>query len=269
MNSTQSFFTPEDSKLPDGTYIATGLAGVTLLAEYLDTHPETSVLHLLISDSTVQDTETGHGYLSYTNIEDLAHEDYHYIIDDRKPRSPPLTDEQEDEQEDIRHTNVKTTLRLKRAVRDIEAPLTRVFERVAPVLEGLMFLTYISDPVAFDRRRATVTGEPVDPRIAALAGLTYPSLTQLIFLNQHIDCAAQVLKDPGRFPALTHLHVYEDSTRLAVFVEHFPHLTHLLLTGATSVYSLPPDFNPAYPPPTWMDRFKETVLRIPHQRPPM
>ncbi|KAJ7146610.1 hypothetical protein C8R44DRAFT_724360 [Mycena epipterygia] len=44
--------------LPVGTYIATGLSGVTQLAAYLDANPDTKITRLLLSDSTIQDLET-------------------------------------------------------------------------------------------------------------------------------------------------------------------------------------------------------------------
>ncbi|KAJ7090121.1 hypothetical protein C8R44DRAFT_751109 [Mycena epipterygia] len=62
MESNLTLLTPEDSALPAGTYIATGVSGVTQLAEYLDTYPEGTITRL-ISDSTVEEVDTRHGYL--------------------------------------------------------------------------------------------------------------------------------------------------------------------------------------------------------------
>ncbi|KAF7345747.1 hypothetical protein MVEN_01594900 [Mycena venus] len=203
MNSTQSFSTPEDSQLPEGTFIATGVGGVVQLAEYIDEHPDTTIKHLLISDSTVHDTETRHGYLSFDLWNDP--EDNHW---GQSRTQRQLTDEEEDQQEDIRHSNAKTHIRLKRAVRDIEAPLTRVLNRIAPGLQSLAFFTYISSP-------SPLWAEQVDPRIAALTGRTYPSLTRLSFLNKDVRGPIRALdNDRGQFPALTHLHVvygYDDA----------------------------------------------------------
>ncbi|KAJ7094115.1 hypothetical protein C8R44DRAFT_386372 [Mycena epipterygia] len=57
MDLNHALLTPETDSLPAGTYIATGLSGVTQLAKYLDTNPNTKITHLLLSDSTVQDVE--------------------------------------------------------------------------------------------------------------------------------------------------------------------------------------------------------------------
>ncbi|KAJ7094119.1 hypothetical protein C8R44DRAFT_951934 [Mycena epipterygia] len=53
MDLNHPFF--ETDKLPEGTYLATGLSGVTLLAEYLDANPNTKITQLLLSDWTIQD----------------------------------------------------------------------------------------------------------------------------------------------------------------------------------------------------------------------
>ncbi|KAJ7662654.1 hypothetical protein DFH06DRAFT_1190563 [Mycena polygramma] len=63
LDSNITLFTPEDSGLPAETYIATGLSGVAQLADYLDSHSNRTMRNLLISDSTIQDVDTRHGFL--------------------------------------------------------------------------------------------------------------------------------------------------------------------------------------------------------------
>lgn len=57
-----TLFTWEDNDLPIGTYIATGVSGIPELAEYLADRTEVGIIHLLISDSTIEDVGTRHGY---------------------------------------------------------------------------------------------------------------------------------------------------------------------------------------------------------------
>ncbi|KAJ7121932.1 hypothetical protein C8R46DRAFT_1364604 [Mycena filopes] len=240
----QSFFTPGyDSQLPDGTYIATGLSGIKLFAEHLDENPSANISRLLISDSTLHDRETRYGALTFSKHLQGINDWW----DDRPP--PTLTDEEEDEQELVRHSNMKVELKLKRAVRDMEAPLRRILDRVAPSLETLVFLTYITNPVQLD------ADEAMDPRIAPLVGRNYSSLRHLTFLNDDdIESPGRLLRPPTQFPALTHLHTayYSDSAApLSVIPERFPSLTHLLLVGATRIYS------------TWVDRKLGRVVGIP------
>jgi hypothetical protein len=151
--------------------MATGIAGVVLLEAYLDVRPENIVARLLISDSTVHDTETGHGHFTFTRGLEADHPlDEEAVLDELLGRPkilrPPLTDEEEHRQLANHEVNGRNTLRLKRAIRDIEAPLTRVFDKIAQALQALTFLTYVLDPVHRNPRRVFVPGDPVDPRSA-------------------------------------------------------------------------------------------------------
>ncbi|KAJ7447818.1 hypothetical protein FB451DRAFT_1375519 [Mycena latifolia] len=260
MDLNQTLLTPENNRLPEGTYIATGLSGVAHLDDYITDHPDTTITRLLISDSTVPDVNTGHGYVS----SDVSDFDFDYRGSKKRPT---LTDEEEDRLEDIRHNNAKVSLKLKRAMRDLEAPLKRVLDKAAPSLVAFTFLTYISNPGShsYDGYPGAV-GEHSDPRIKALLGRGYPSLTHFTFWNQHIDDASDVLKHhPSRFPGLTHLqidHLYHTLPSLASLLDDFPTLTHLLITGVGSMYSLPSELNPPYPVQGWTEYFKENLMGI-------
>ncbi|KAJ7144757.1 hypothetical protein C8R43DRAFT_1130478 [Mycena crocata] len=95
MDLNQTLFTPESViQLPEGTYIATGTPAVAQLADYLDAHPEQRVTRLLISDSSIHDAETGHGYLSFGNDDDVEEDELGYYH--RRSKRPVLTDEEED-----------------------------------------------------------------------------------------------------------------------------------------------------------------------------
>ncbi|KAJ7463639.1 hypothetical protein FB451DRAFT_1265094 [Mycena latifolia] len=260
MDLNRTLLTPENDRLPEGTYIATGMSGVAQLDDYIADHPDTTITRLLISDSTVPDVDTGHGYIS----SDVSDFDFDYRGSKKRPT---LTDEEEDRLEDIRHNNAKVSLKLKRAMRDLEAPLKRVLDKAAPSLVAFTFLTHISNPgsYSYDSYSGAI-GEYADPRIKALLGRDYPSLTHFTFWNQHIDDASDVLKHrPSHFPALTHLHIahlYYTSPSLASLLDDFPTLTHLLITGVGSMYSLPSELNPPYPVQGWTDYFKENLLGI-------
>ncbi|KAJ7794984.1 hypothetical protein B0H14DRAFT_3556031 [Mycena olivaceomarginata] len=148
MDLNRTLFTPETSDLPAGTYIATGIAGVTQLAEYLDTYPDTRITRLLISDSTILDVDAKHGHL--------------------------FTDESKDEidWDDATHEKVWAVVRV------FEEPLNRVFAKVALTLEALSYLAYSAGPHgAYD--------EWADPRLEPLLQHNYPSLTQFNFPSRH------------------------------------------------------------------------------------
>ncbi|KAJ6582378.1 hypothetical protein B0H19DRAFT_1061794 [Mycena capillaripes] len=249
--------TPENN-LQVGTYICTGVEGATLLVKYLDSHPEVTIAHLFLSDSPLEESEAGHQDLSSPNERG---EDYYHWSQHHKVRRHPLTDEEEDELEDIRHQKAKTHLRLKRAVRDIAAPLNRILDRAAPVLETLAFLTYIVLPEAIK-----VSSES-DSSITVLTGRSYPCLKQLTYLNQRIHSVEVLLKDATRFPVLTHLHVSGNTSPLAVLVQRFPRLKHVLLAGNISLNTLPAEFNPVVPAPSWIKRLFNFCTS--HQEPPL
>ncbi|KAJ6595017.1 hypothetical protein DFH09DRAFT_1357789 [Mycena vulgaris] len=256
MDLNQTLFTPGQDKRPQGTYIATGMPGVAQLADYLTIHPETRIVRLLISDSTVQDVDTHYGYTSSA----------HFEVDYWGHRTrPPLTDEEEDRREEIRHSNAKVNLKLKRAVRDIEAPLKRVLDKVASSLEAFTYRTYISNPGndSYDEYESDIE-ERVDPRIAALLGRDY----------SRMDTASGAFRHPARLSDITYLQLanlyhHIATPTLASLLDDFPGLTRLLMTGKGSLDSLPAELNPPYPVQGWKESFKEDILRIPEKLPPL
>jgi hypothetical protein len=264
MDTNQTLFTPENDKLPNGTFIATGLSGVTQLDTYLATYPDTTVTRLFISDSTVQDVETDYGYIR-------SEHDFEDFLGELGGRSrPQLTDEEEDRREDVRHHNTKVGFKLKRAARDIAAPLQRVLDMVAPSLQSFTYLTAISNPSSL--YSSGHIGEHSDPRIAALFGRDYPCLTHLDVRTRYGDDIPGVLQHPAHYPAITHLHVpipYHAPPTLASLLVNFPRLTHLLISGVGGMDGLPPELNPPDPGQGWTDFFKEHILRTPHKLPPL
>ncbi|KAJ7090092.1 hypothetical protein C8R44DRAFT_957583, partial [Mycena epipterygia] len=249
MNLTLNFFTRESGNLPAGTYIATGLSGISQLAEYLNDNPVTNITRLLISDSTVQDVENGHGYLP--DGDGSGEIDYWGRVE-----RPPLTDEEEDRREERRFSITKTMLRLKRAVRDIEEPLQRVLDKAAPTLEVLAYTIYIDKPSDCSQYSHYANGQQEDPRIVALVGRAYPFLTHLTFRNNDMHGASRVLAHPPMFPALTHLHVAHHMIHtLASLLDNFC-TSHLCMTGAVSTYGLPAELRPVYLGFGWGDRVK-------------
>ncbi|KAJ7239088.1 hypothetical protein C8J57DRAFT_111538 [Mycena rebaudengoi] len=259
----RTLFTPETSDLPAGTYIATGIAGVTQLAEYLDTYPDTRITRLLISDSTTQDVDAKHGHI--------------------------FTDGSKDEIDWDKATYEKVWA----AVRDFEEPLNRVLAKVAPTLEALSYLAYIYFSAGL---YGPIYPEWTDPRLEPLVQHNYLSLTQFNFPSHHLDGAYRVLTEAyhppctisdfpthhlddlddlcdvaheaSRFPSLTHLRtagIFESSTlasTLAYVVDKFPRLTHLLITDVGAMCELPSDLYPIYPD----QEEGEDVSRGSHQR---
>ncbi|KAJ7800156.1 hypothetical protein B0H14DRAFT_2616452 [Mycena olivaceomarginata] len=218
MDLNRTLFTPETSDLPAGTYIVTGIAGVTQLAEYLDTYPDTRITRLLISDSTILDVDAKHGHL--------------------------FTDGSKDEIDWDKATHQKVWA----VVRVFEEPLNRVFAKVAPTLEALSYLAYSAGPHgAYD--------EWADPRLEPLLQHNYPSLTQFNFPSRH---PRRDLSRPRRgllpavfsFPSLTHLRtagMFKSSTltsTLGYVIDKFPRLTHLLVTDVGAMCELPSELYP-------------------------
>ncbi|KAJ7349886.1 hypothetical protein DFH08DRAFT_863286 [Mycena albidolilacea] len=240
LNST--LFTAEASDLPAGTYIATGIAGVTQLAEYLDTYPDTRITRLLISDSSIQDVDAKHDHL--------------------------FTDESKDEIDWDEATHQKVWA----AVHDFEEPLNRVLAKAAPTLEALSYLAYIYYSAGL---HGVTYPEWTDPRLKPLVQHNYPSLTQFDFPIHHLDGAYRVLTEAyyppcekadltthhldnpcyvahkaSRFPSLTHLRtagIFQSSTlasTLAYVIDKFPRLTHLLVTDVGAMCELPSELYP-------------------------
>ncbi|KAJ7460302.1 hypothetical protein FB451DRAFT_1563376 [Mycena latifolia] len=283
MDLNRTLFTPESDTLPTGTYLPTGLSVVAQLAEYLDGHPDVVITRLLISDSSL-----------YAVLEELAWE---MAEGDYPIGTSQLTYEEEERAEDIRHHNAKITLKLKRAVRDLEAPLKRVLDKAAPSLQALTYLTYIPPPASrsydafgggpFLRSEGRVSAlkrlptrhydrgdiqEHNNPRITALLSRNYPALRRLSIVNRHIDGASPVLKNHHRFPSIAHLrldHHYDNSPTLSSLLAKFPELTHLMLTCVSSMDELPPEINTFYPIRGWWERYTANALGIHRKPPPM
>jgi uncharacterized membrane protein YuzA (DUF378 family) len=236
MDLNRTLFTPEASDLPAGTYIATGIAGVTQLAEYLDTYPDTRITRLLISDSSIQDVDAKHDHL--------------------------FTDGSKDEIDWDEATHQKVWA----AVHDFEEPLNRVLSKAAPTLEALSYLAYIYYNAGL---HGAIYPEWTDPRLEPLVQHNYPSLTQFDFPSHHLDGAYRVLTEAyyppcemadftthhldnscyvahkaSRFPSLTHLRtagIFQSSTlasTLAYVIDEFPRLTHLLVTDVGAMCEL-------------------------------
>ncbi|KAJ7779927.1 hypothetical protein B0H16DRAFT_1500247 [Mycena metata] len=229
LDLNRTLFTPETSGLPAGTYIATGIAGVTQLAEYLDTYPDTRITRLLVSDSTAQDFDAKHGHL--------------------------FTDGSQNELDSDQTTRMKVWA----ATRAFEEPLSRVFAKAAPILEALSFLAYIHHKEGL---YGATYPEWTDPRLEPLVQHNYPLLTHFNFPSRrHLDGAYRVLTEAyyppcppacdvadeaSRFPALTHLRTagnFESSTLPLILARDvdefkFPRLTHLLVTDVGAMCEL-------------------------------
>ncbi|KAJ7714760.1 hypothetical protein DFH07DRAFT_1068554 [Mycena maculata] len=237
-------FTPEASDLPTETYIATGIAGVTQLAEYLDTYPDTRITRLLVSDSTVQDVDGKHAHL-FTDA----------------------TSEEESDWDEATHHRVWA------AVHDFEQPLNRILAKAAPTLEALSYLAYISYSADL---HGPIYPEWTDPRLKPLVQHNYPSLTHLNFPrpgrhldgtyrvfteaysppcersrvpNDHLNDPCYLLHEASRFPALTHLRtggIFPSSTfapTVAYVVDAFPRLTHVHITDVGPICELPAELH--------------------------
>ncbi|KAJ7830189.1 hypothetical protein B0H14DRAFT_3143667, partial [Mycena olivaceomarginata] len=183
-----TLFTWEDagSDLPIGTYIATGVSGIIKLAEYLADQTEVEIMHLLISDSTIEDVDTRHGYRAMSLLDD----------------------------------------------------------------EGDVSSACDASP------------DSENPRTAALRGRVYPSLQQLTVRRSESPEWSQSLGPLDHGHALprryTLSHRFFRLQRLAVagwVFEHFPHLTHLRITGLAGAYRLPAEMAPnTYRSAGWMAR---------------
>ncbi|KAJ7907254.1 hypothetical protein B0H13DRAFT_1879764 [Mycena leptocephala] len=193
-----------------------------------------TITHLLVSDSTVQDVDTAHGYLSAS----FMWEESNWGLVEKK-----LTAEEEVRLEEVRRNNAETELRLRQAVCDTEAPLRLVLDKAAPTLETLSFLTHTSE---FSSAIICNGATGKDPRIAALLGSDYPSLHHLTLRLTELsddweDESARPLRYAPHFPVLTHFHTvilgYLGSpSPISSYLHDFPSLTHLLITGLTSWY---------------------------------
>jgi hypothetical protein len=256
-----TLFTWEDagSDLPIGTYIATGVSGIIKLAEYLADQTEVEIMHLLISDSTIEDVDTRHGYRAMSLLDDEGD-----VVIERE-----LTPEEKVAVQDARSHNARIELRLRQAVCDTVAPLRRILDKAAPSLRTLSFLAYISNfPTELS---CDASPDSENPRTAALRGRVYPSLQQLTVRRSESPEWSQSLgplDHATHFPVVTHYHTvfpdYRGSQSLAGYLNHFPHLTHLRITGLAGAYRLPAEMAPnTYRSAGWMARWlMEKILNL-------
>ncbi|KAJ7832901.1 hypothetical protein B0H14DRAFT_2802334 [Mycena olivaceomarginata] len=199
--------------LPAGTYIATGIAGVSQLAEYLDTYPGTTCL--LISDSSIQDVDAKHDHL--------------------------FTD---------------GTIE-SRSCQGLEALSYLAYIYYSAGLHGAIYPEWI-DPrlkplVQHNYPSLTQFDFPIHHLDGAYRVLTeayYPPCEKADFTTHHLDNPCYVAHKASRFPSLTHLRtagILQSSTlasTLAYVIDKFPRLTHLLVTDVGAMCELPSELYP-------------------------
>lgn len=242
-NNTLFAWDDTGSDLPIGTYIATGVSGITKLAEYLADRTDVEIRHLLISDSTIEDVATRHGFRTMSLFE---YDDWGDVVEKK------LTPEEEEAVQNARRHNAQMELRLRQAVCDSAQPLQRVLDKAVPSLQTFSFLAYIADfpsDIICDESPNTE-----DPRLAALRGRVYPSLQHLtVRFAEPPEWSEELgpLNYGTHFPAVTHYHTVIPDQRgahsLAAYLAHFHHLTHLRITGLTGYYQLPAEFKMVAP----------------------
>ncbi|KAJ7508583.1 hypothetical protein B0H11DRAFT_1965769 [Mycena galericulata] len=220
--SNQTFFSPADSDLPEGTYIAASLSGALQLAEHLDTHPEVKVTNLLVSDATVEDLATDFGYRE-TMFDYLCAPLNATISMERKLLQANVLFN-----EDISHQLTQTIL-------DLDAVLSRIMDRVGPSLESLSYLNYIS--ISAEHRREDVP----DNRTHTVLNRDFPNLTHLTLRDPQWNF--QNLAGQRTFfrslPSLTHLHVISSfAPPLSVVRNSVSNATHIRFSG-----NLPDEFS--------------------------
>jgi hypothetical protein len=208
--TNQTFFSPTNSDLPEGTYIAASLTGALQLADYLDAHPAINVTNLLLSDSTVQDLATDFGY-GDTYIDWM---------------DPPSNLNNSEPDYDSLNRNISQIL--LRTIQDLDAVSSRIMDRVSPSLESLAYLNYIRIWGEYGRM------DVPDNRTRNMVDREFPRLRSLTLRDQ--QWRFQNL--PGRqtffrrIPSLTHLHVISSSfPSTAVIRQSVPNATHIRISG--------------------------------------
>ncbi|KAJ7292785.1 hypothetical protein C8J57DRAFT_6880 [Mycena rebaudengoi] len=216
----QTFFSPANSGLPQGTYIAASLAGAHQLAEYLDTHPNVTVTNLLLSDSTIQDLATDFGYEdTYRDFRDLDWDRFEERLDAAMP------------------VNRNISRDLEQTILDFDAVSSRIMDGVAPTLESLSYLTYIRiwDDDGYLPLNYT------DNRVFTVLNRDFPRLTHLTLRDprwkvQNLPGTRQPFRS---LPALTHLHLVTNSfPSLSVLRRFVPSAAYIRLSG-----TLPQEFS--------------------------
>jgi hypothetical protein len=254
-DTNMTFRSSANSDLPDGVYIATGLPAVAALAAHLASYPGTQITRLLLSDSTVHDLDTDHGILaSPTRPAEYDEFDDYLLYGSHERNVTPLTDEAEDQAEDIRHHNAKVRIQQKRTRRDILEPISHILEHVAPSLEALAYLEFIW-PQHPERH--------VDNHNQAILVLErdFPSLRYFTLSKPFIwERRYSLGWLSARAPKLTHLHVRGGVKSLAEIRSTFPDLTHLRLTALNSIRALLDEIRPPSPPQGWIEWVVNSVV---------
>ncbi|KAL0575761.1 hypothetical protein V5O48_006204 [Marasmius crinis-equi] len=162
-NDTYSFLYAGNSDLPEGTFIAAGLPKISDLADFLELSA-VEVHHVLLADVNLKELEDGLGLLKLPDREsiqknstagflgtiedrlDLAEDLMVFGYSRRNRRDIDITDQEED----ILSENKKTRRRIGRAIRDLPGAIDRIFTRIAPTIETMSLLLYISRSSTFE-----------------------------------------------------------------------------------------------------------------------
>ncbi|KAJ7757474.1 hypothetical protein B0H16DRAFT_1536780, partial [Mycena metata] len=218
--ANQTLFTPATTELPEGTYIALGLKGTRELAEYLDVYPELKITNLLLSDSTVEDLAVDFGYKdSYIDFMD----DLDYTRVDRETQL----------EYDAINKNISRDL--QQTILDLDTLSSRIMDQVAPSLETLAFLNYITTPGEYYYPELTTH----DNRTRNVLNRDFPRLTHLTLRDRRWQF--QTLEGRSTFfpplPALTHLHILTGRyvPAMSVVRQAMPNATHILFSANYAV----------------------------------
>jgi hypothetical protein len=225
--TNQTLFTPSNSDLPEGTYIAASLTGVLQLAEHLESYPNVTVTDLLLSDSTIEDLATDFGYGD--DFFDLYHAQK--LVD-----YAPL------------NSNISQSLR--QTILELDVALGRIMDRVAPSLESFSYVNYIR--IWGEHGRVDVP----DSRTRTVLDREFPRLTHLTLRDQ--QWRFQNLAGEQTFfralPSLSHLHILSNKfPPLSTIRQSVPNATHIRLSG-----NLPGEFVAA---PMFLVRWVRSLIR--------
>jgi len=243
-NSTQSFLSSANSDLPEGAFIASNLSAIADLADFLDRTPDTTVTHLLLSDSNVRDLKTNWGLMDVQAIRnanmalkssgnnsdsslgcevdmDLYEEPDEYLWEWGAIDFGDI--DVTDEEEDALSFNRKLTRRYKRALLRSNTVVDRILNHSALTLEVFSYLSYMPkgwESVPSSRRFRS------DHTIPNLLKYEYPRLRELTLRDKTAwpHCRERYGCVPGYppppcnlttrpFPTLSHLHVITQQLR--------------------------------------------------------
>ncbi|KAG7100024.1 hypothetical protein E1B28_001810 [Marasmius oreades] len=273
-----SFLYSGNSDLPKGTFVVTGLSKLSDFASFLDDSSECqesqSVRHVLLSDVSFEDLEDNFGFLKLPKkiLE-------HTVTENNDTSTLPTTGTLEsacfpgkpgdidttDEEEDILSYNRKLRRRLARAVRDLPNVVERIFGRIAPTVETLSLLLYIS-PSFESEIHGYHSDWPMSQRNGYMEAVDsffwkkdtlgervqkyqFPNLNALTLRNAlrlgdaRVSVTSRSSDYEVPFPLLenlTHLHIAQAQTfagskrapSVASLRESLPRLTHVRFTGS-------------------------------------